>query len=352
MTIRGSYAASLASISKLQERYNELTRQQASGTRATTYAGLGGDATRAITLGNKLAASQQAASTTTRAAARVDYSLTVMDRLSSIASDMADSAASLNGTTDSLDSVRSNAQAALKEVLGLLGETYDGEYIFGGSDLSNSPVVAADDIESTGLYTQIGDLLGTLDADNAEDVFSSILSVASSNEDGVSPFSSYANAAAEGEVEDSRRSVSTGTGGSVEVGLYANRNAGVGETGTGTGSWARDLIAGLTVLANLTDEQASQDGYSTIVEKTVSLLRGANSGANDEIAVLGTTQNKLTDAASWQEEVATQLEEQLGDVTSVDLATASVQLSQVNLQLQASYQALAKLGEVSLVNYL
>ncbi|EFH11639.1 flagellin [Pseudoroseomonas cervicalis] len=354
MAIQG-YQASMVSALRLQDRFTELTRQVSSGgQRAESYAGLGRDAARASSLAAQMAQRGELQAVAERGEGRAAYTQTVMDRLAGIAGQMADSAASLNGTMSSLSQIRENARLALQEVSTLLNERYEGEAIFGGSDLQNDPVVAPQQMLKTGMFTGIGALLddygsqgGDIDA-----LFGQMTALATSNADGVSPFSSYANAAAEGGVADSRRAVPTGNGTGIEIGLYANRNAAVGETGSTTGAWSRDLIMGLTVLANLTEEQAAQGNFSTLVQKTVGLLRDAGNGANDEIGALGTAQSRLSAAASQHKAVYDQVETQLGDLTTIDIAEAQVRLQQVNLQLQGSYQALAMLGRVSLVNYL
>ncbi|MDQ1079541.1 flagellin [Pseudoroseomonas cervicalis] len=354
MAIQG-YQASMVSALRLQDRFTELTRQVSSGgQRAETYAGLGRDATRASSLASQLNQRQALQNVAERGEGRAAYTQTVMDRLAGIAGEMADKAASLNGTMSSLTQIRETARAALEEVATLLNERYEGEAIFGGSDLENDPVAAAGRMQQTGMFTGIGALLdeygsngGDLDA-----LFGQIADLAGSNEDGVSPFSSYANEAAAGTVADSRRAVPTGGGTGIEVGLYANRNAAIGQSGSQTGSWSRDLIMGLTVLANLTEEQAAQENFSALVQKTVGVLRDAGSGANDEIGALGDAQARLTAAADQHKAVYDQIETQLGDLTTVDVAEAQVRLQQVNLQLQGSYQALAMLGRISLVNYL
>ncbi|WP_160000008.1 flagellin [Roseomonas sp. 18066] len=355
MAISGfsGFSAAANAASQMRARFDEASRIATTGERATTYAGLGADAGKAVDLSAQLAKRTQLSTIASNGEARASYTQVVLTRLSDIATEMASQASkigSADGTT--VEMVAANARTALEEVAGLLNERYQGEAIFGGSDLENDPVAGPGQITATGMFTGIGDALANLNDSNASDVIASVLNLATSNAEGVSPFSSFANQAAESEVDDARRAVPTENGASIEVGLYANRNASTASSGSTTGSWARDMLMGLSMLANMTSSQSSSSGFASVTAAAASALRDASSGVTDEAGALGMAQSRLEATASWHKDVATQVEIQLGNVTNVDPAEAYLRLTETQTQLQASYKALSMIGNVSLVNYL
>jgi flagellar hook-associated protein 3 FlgL len=212
MAISGfsGFSAAAHAASQLRARFNEQTRVATTGERAATYAGLGADAGKAVDLSAELSRRNQLAGIAGSGGARADYTQVVLTRLSDIAGEMSAQASKIgaaSGTTVAM--VAGNARAALEEVAGLLNERYQGEAIFGGSDLENDPVAGPGQITGSGMFTGIGAALGGLTGDNAAAVLGSILGLATSTAEGVSPFSSHANQAAAGEVEDARRAVPT-----------------------------------------------------------------------------------------------------------------------------------------------
>jgi flagellar hook-associated protein 3 FlgL len=355
MSVSGyrGFSASIFAASQLRETFNEQTRQAGSGQRAGSYAGLGSDAKSAMTLRAAMAQREVLGRNAESAAARADYTQTVLTRLNDIAGDAAASAGSLAGKSrDELSVIAQTARQQLQEVVSLLGDSYQGEAVFGGSDLGRSPIVAPKDFEWTGFYQQIRSQLGSLGTESGANVLAASIATASSDAAGTTPFSDYASDAAQGTVEDPRRSVMVDDGVSVEIGLYANRNAAAAPSGV-TGSWARDLLHGLTMLANMDAVQdPTGSDFTTIAQGTVASLRGAVDGVAAEAGALGLTQARLEKLVTHQSDVGDQLELQLGALEQVDPAEAIVRLQDTQTRLQASYKSLAMLGEVSLVNYL
>src|SRR5690242_6112809 len=150
----------------LRLRLTDQLRQVASGQRADSYAGLGVDARRAIDLRAELRRHEGLASSAARGEAVADAAQLALKRLGEIATDMAGRANGLLGvdTTAQIPGLAQAARAALKEVVGLLGERFEGMALFGGADLEGSPIVAPDSFEATGFFTQIRDSVQGLTA--------------------------------------------------------------------------------------------------------------------------------------------------------------------------------------------
>lgn len=359
MAISGfrSLDSTMLAAAQLRTRFDEATRQAASGQRADSFAGLGADSRRSVDLRAQWSRHETLAGQAERGEARLAYTQTVLGRFSDIATQMASTAGSAMGTLGPDRALLAqNARAALAEVVGLLGESYQGEALFGGGEPGRSPIVAAGAIAETGLYTGIRDAIAGLGAGGAAGsaaVWAASGELAKSDAPGTTPFSAHASAAARGEVDDPRASVTLGEGVRVPVGLYANRNAtgAVAAAEDSTGSWARDLLRSLTVLANLDAVPEGAD-LGPLLQGAVRGLRAAGAGVNAEAGTLGITEQRLAGSARQHREVAGQLELQVGTLESVDPAEAFVRMQAIQTQLQSSYKSLAMLGEMSLTNYL
>ncbi|OYW08230.1 MAG: hypothetical protein B7Z53_05100 [Rhodospirillales bacterium 12-71-4] len=205
------------------------------------------------------------------------------------------------------------------------------------------------------MFEQIRAALAGMGEGDGAAVRESVKQIGASNEPGVTPFSDYATAAAAGTVDDPRRSVPVEAGVTVEIGLYANRNAAAyaSTDPDSTGSWSRDLLYGLSVLANLGPEQAAnRDDFTQVVQGAIGALRAGLAGVTEEAGALGTTEKRLAESRRHHEEVGQQIEQQVSGLEDVDLAETITRLQGTQAQLEASYRVLAMLGDLSLTKFL
>jgi flagellin-like hook-associated protein FlgL len=332
----------------------EEARQAAGGRRADGYAGLGADARRAVDLRTELGRREELSRTAARGEARADHAQVLLKRLSAIAGDMAGRANGLLGMDPANATLMAqSARTALREVAALLNERFEGEAVFGGMDLDNSPLPG--DIETSGMVAGIAAAVHGLSPGSGAAVRAAVRGLAASNAPGVAPFSAHANDAASGAITDARRSVPVEDGIVIEIGLFANRNAAARPSSApdSTGSWSRDLLGALATLANLGPAQAAMgDDFAQVVQGAIGGLRAALQGVTEEAGALGGAQSRLVEARKRHEEVAGQLELQLSSVEQVDLAEAITRLQATRTQLEASYRSLAMLGDLSLTNFL
>lgn len=348
-----------ASASLLRTQLADLTRQVASGRKADSYAGLGPEARRAIDLRADRARQEVLATASARGAAFAeaaqgalkgisDAVLRVMERAGRL---VANGLPASDGQT--VAQTAQDARATLREVVGLLGERFAGEAIFGGADSEGRPIVAPEAFEDTGLFRQIGAAVRNLSPSNGQAVLDETMALAKSDDPAITPFTGFAARAAQGLSADARRAVPVGEGATVEIGLYAYRNAAVASRGETTGAWARDLIRGLSIIASLGPDQAAQGaGYTMLVSGAAAALRAGFDGLAEEQGALGGQQARLEAAARRNDALATQIDLQLGALEQVDMAEAITRLQATQGQLAASYRALAMLGDLSLLNFI
>lgn len=336
----------IADNTNIKAQLNKLSEQVSTGHVADSYGGLGAAAQVSLDLRpqlNHLATEQGVIGAAT---ARLGVTQSALSQLASITSSFAAQTVNLNGVdANAVDSVAAAARTALQQVAVLLDSTDGGLYLFAGTDSSNPPVPGPDQILASGFYGKINAAVAGLSptGDNSAAVTAGTLALAQSNAVGTTPFSATLGPAA---------TVQVG-GQLVQVGLLANANTlAVSVGGSTTGSYARDLLRSLATLGSLSSAQLHDPGFQAVVADTRASLQGAVTALADETGALGDVQANLLARATEAQATSLALTKQVSAVEDVDMAKALTQLSQAQLQLQASYKIIATAKNLSLVQYL
>jgi len=353
------FDAAAAASTLVRARVTELTVQAASGQRAQTFAGLGQDAGIALDLRSERARREAFASAARRGEAFAEATQIALGGIHGAARDILDNAQRVlvNGLPGSdgasIKTMAETARASLKTVVGLLGERFAGDALFGGAAPDQAPLVSAAAIETTGLFTQIRAKVQTLAPGNASAILADTKALAQSNDPAVSPFRGFAASAASGAQPDARRSVPVGEGISIPIGMYAYKNSAAISEGQTTGSWSRDLMWGLSIIANVEPPSAASSAdYRVLVEGAIAALRSASTAIAEDQAALGVEQSRLAVAAERNETIALQLETQIGKLEAVDMSDVITQLTSSKSLLEASYRAMVTLGDLSLTKFM
>ena len=348
--LRGQVIADGAGV---QRQIATLTQQAASGYIAGSYAGLGAGARVSLDLSPEIAQSKTIQTGIAAASGPLGVTQSALTQITQVAQTLFGQLDNLNGLNPSeIDSVAAQARGALAQVAGLLDSQDGATYVFAGQDSGNPPVPRPDAILSSGFYTQIATSVAGLSANGGTATAAATLAIAASNAPGTTPFSPYLTAAAASGT-DVRPTVETGPGTRLPAGIAANANADIASGGTSTtGSYTRDILRALATIGALGSGQASDPGLTALVQDTRSSLGGAIAAIGGDAGVLGNRQAQLTAIGTGAADTATALKAQLSDAQDADLAATSTALAQAQTQLQASYQLLAGLNKLSLVNYL
>ncbi len=157
------------------------------------------------------------------------------------------------------------------------------------------------------------------------------------------------------------------TGESVAAGESARRTASarVGESTTayygvlGNEQGLADLVRASAVMAAesfSTDDDADVARYSALAQHQVTRLADVNNSQTGSIEVialeLGLAEATVGSASDRNKTYAAQLETMLADIESVDINEVAMQLLTVRTNLEASYQTMSTLSELSLVNFM
>jgi flagellar hook-associated protein 3 FlgL len=270
-----------------------------------------------------------------------------------------------------VDSIAASARDALGQVASALNTQDGGVYVFAGQDTANPPVPDAGNITAGGAGTFFGDikaavgLLGTPDPSDPSGVYSAAkvagdtFKIASFGAGGTSPFSAYLSAVQ----QPALPIVQVGQNQNEPVGISASANGLIptsppgpspipGGPAASTGSYMRDVLRALATIGSLTSAQASDPGFASLVQDTRISLSGGVAAMAQDAGVLGNVQSSLTATQSRLADTQVALTGQVSSAEEVDMASTLSRLSQVQTQMQASYQVIASLNSMSLVKYL
>jgi flagellar hook-associated protein 3 FlgL len=293
----------LSQIMKANVALDTTQAQVASGKVSTDYAGIG-DKTAALEGARAAAARADAYATNTQlAVTQTDLQDTQLTTLSSLAEQLKEAITTAAGNGDGTD-LMATADNIFQQASAILNSTdANGNYIYGGGQGNSKPFTAA-----------------------------SLSNLASGD---VSSF--FANGT-------QKKSVLIGDGQSVQIGVLAS------DIGT-------ELMTALKSLVEA-DNSGSLDGALTSAQTTnltdnvLPLATQAYTDLNTATAVNGDTYTRLGDAVANQQSLSTLYKGFVSDIEDADMTQAATKLSLNQTALQAALEVTAKLGQLSLLNYL
>lgn len=324
----------------IRARLDRLTEQSSTGLVSQSFGGLGSTAQLSLDLRPQLARLDVLTQNITAASTRTDVSSQVLNQLQQIASTFFNGTIGMSTqTAQEVDTLASQANAALTQVQGLLNTKVGDNYVFSGEDSGNPPMPNS----TFGAYVQsIRTATGGLTALNGAATAAATLAAANAG----SPFSATLGAA--------RQTVTVGFGVTAQTGIVAGQNAFASTTVPGsTGSYVRDLVRSLATISALNSGQTSFGAsFDTLVSDTRASLGAQITMINADIAGLGDSKQLLGMNQSALEETRQAMTTQISDVENVDAAATASAVIQTQTQLQISYKLISSMQSLSLVQYL
>lgn len=105
-----------------------------------------------------------------------------------------------------------------------------------------------------------------------------------------------------------------------------------------------------TTLNNLRNALAGND--LTAIQQAMGALPAAGTYLNDQLAFYGTTQDRMTAATNYGNNLQTNQQTQIANLQDADLTSAMLELTQAQTEQQAALTARAQLPRTTLFNYL
>lgn len=271
--------------------------QESSGVVSTDFGGYGADAQHVVNLQVSVTRAQSYIDAATLADSKVQVMYSAVGSMTDILTQLRSqlSAASTGSSTEA-NSVITTAQQMLEEMGSLMNTQYDGQYVFGGGKTDTAPV----DLPS---FSSGSGSLTTADT-------------------------SYYNG------DDEIATVRVASDETVSYGVTADNSA------------FEEVMRVLKFVANSTslsssDISSALDLASTALDDTAAVQAKLSNNA----AAIETASSRQTDYKSYAESLS-------NDLTGVDVAAITAQLSTYQAQLTASYSALAKILSLNLASYL
>ena len=292
-------------LNNLQAQANTLSQQISTGLKSQSYAGYPQQAAQLVNL-NAAQSQQQGYIDTintvnTRLQTMTEASSTITTLVQQFAGQLSTNAFNPTGAT-----IQSQAQALLAEVGNYLN-TQDGEgYVFSGGAATTAP------FDPSGLPNP-GDLATPVS--------------------GAPPAGYYAGdgTVAQAQVDNNL---------TVSYGVTANNPA------------FEQVVRVLNFLANAGPLDQNNPADVANVNQAQQLLTGAVTGLQQLTATIGMRQSQLSDLQQAHQSSLALAQGSIGDIEKADPATVITQLNALQTQLQASYQTISVLQNLTLANFM
>lgn len=259
----------------------------------------------------------------------------------------------LNATRPSngAEVLQRDARAALESLVATMNISYNGEHLFSGLDSGNAPLTRwSESSPVTGVTPEdaVSSLFGTGPTDAASaTALADQFDLAFASNDGVDPTRNFegtfyqGSPALDGGGQPTEQvSGWVNVGQQVKYGVRANDKAFV------------DAYKGLAMLAATDVSQLDEAAYATYMGRVVDALSDAQDGMLEVSARVGfhqqvveTTQKQLTDLSLVQRT-------QIGNYENVDAYEAITRMTNLENQLEASYQVSSRLSGLSILKFL
>ncbi len=305
----------LGGITDVRSQLDIASQQASSGKIAQTYGGLGSGARLSLDLRPQIAHNGVWQKNIDVAAGRLSAVQNALTGIRGIAADFYAKTNTLNGLSSSdASSVAAAAKQGIEQVAQLINAKVGDVYVFAGEDSGNPPLPVTDQATLT---------TALLASDTAQAPFSSTL--------GTKP-----------------ASIEVGEGERLSAGLLANKNTLATSSPPTTGSYLRDILRSLATLTTI----GNGPSLTTTAADVRARLSSALDTLNAEAGTLGGVQTSLVARRDQSVQTVTALQAQISNVEDVDLAVTASRVTSLQTQLQASYQILAGVKNLSLSKYL
>lgn len=324
----GSYTFTSQNTSRLiksQQELIELQIQVATGKRSQDYKGISANSRQLINLENSVNNAEQNLAQNNR----VDLDIKAYNAAIEALTDLAYEAKSLYNSsvgsgadpTDQVFDPRERAFDLLKEVEAQLNLKIDGDYLFGGGRTNAKPVTLPND-QAT-LSAEIGGAGQPYELNGTATAFVDTALNQTYYYDGDNIDLTYR---ASDDVE-------------LDFAMRANETA------------FQDLIGALSVMIDNPNAHPDPADAAT-VDFVESLLTNAISELGTQAQKLGFAANQLQKVNEGLESFITFTQNEIEEIESIDPTEAVVRLQQSSLNLEISYQATARINQLSIANFI
>lgn len=275
---------------------------------------------------------------------RLDSSSQALNQLLSIAQDFATQMTAAQASQTLPQVLASQAQSSLQSAISALSTTFAGEYVFSGIQSNTQPVPNyPGSPPSAGKQAVDASFLAK---------FGILQSDPSVNSISATDMTSYLNNEFGNLFNENGWSANFYQGSSVALTARVNVNDTTQSSVTAANPAIAQLIAGLTMVADLGGSNLNTQTFSAVLTKAQSAIGQSQIGIAQMQTQVGIIEAK-TKAAN--DDITTQkniLSTALTNTTSVDQYATATKINELTTQLQTSYSLTSRMQQLSLLQYL
>lgn len=342
-----------------QNQLTEKSQEATTGVYADIGVTLGGNTAQSVDLNRELSRIDAITASNSIVDQRLSSSQQALSSMSSTGQDMLNQLIALQGDTsaNSIAQTQQLASSSLQTVLNYGNTMVNGEYLFAGintdvqplTDQSATAVTAIRNglqayatAQGTTVDQLTGDQMNSFITSYVAPAFSGVaatpapaaLSDASGNPITIPDWSTWSSA--------SNQNMTSRINSSETVASSTNTNEG----------GIRYLALASVMTSALMGQGLGSDALSAVSNQAVSFTSQGINGLTTQQSALGLSQarvSKANDALSAQKDI---FQNRIVDLTGVDKVDASTQVNLLETQLETAYTIVAKIQQLSLVNYL
>ncbi|WP_181442000.1 flagellin [Swingsia samuiensis] len=225
-----------------------------------------------------------------------------------------------NVSQKNISDLQNQAKVYISDITNLINSQKGNKYIF--SDINDNIPPISEDINTSSLNKEIKSIVNNYSGKNSNSILS-LAQQAVQNSPKNKPFSS-------------------------SVMSFPNANI---KMPSNSESIIKNLFSNLMIVSSVNVGKLKEN-YNPLLKEVLSSNSKVIQGLENINGSMGIEQNNLQHQSSLLSQNKDILTSQLNSTRDADLATVSVQLNDINNQLQASYSLIAKMSDFSLTRYL
>lgn len=254
--------------------------------------------------------------------------------------------------TNGADILQREARAAIESLVAILNTSYNGDHIFAGLQSDSAPMTRWEETNATSGLSPEDVMTGIIGA-GPPDVATVVAMTAEidlvfSSSDTVTPNRNYEQTFYNGTPEldgggqlSKQVSARVSVGQEVVYGVRANEGP------------MREMYKGLAMLASYDVSQITDTAaYEAWMGEVIDALTIGQQGLTDISAKIGFNQQIVETAQTRLTDISLVNRTQIGEYENVDPYEAVTRMTNLETQLQASYEVSARLSSLSLLNFL
>ena len=327
-------------IRQSQNEMNDASQEATTGVYADIGLALGGNTAQSVDLTREISRIDAITGSNSIVNQRLSSSQSALTAMSSAAQDMLNQLVALSGNQDgsSIQLTQSTATSSLQTFTSYANTMVNGEYLFAGINTDVQPITDQTSSSTDTINTALQDYMSANGIASTQDITGPqmtdfITSVVEPMFTG-SDWSNWSQA--------SSQNMSSRINGSEVVDSSTNTN----EPGM------RYFALASMVTTALMGQDLNSAAQGAVSTQAISYTRQAIDGLNDQQSELGLSQSRVSkanDALSAQKDI---IQNRVIDLQGVDPYEASTKVNSLETQLETAYTIVAKIQQLSLVNYL